>query len=173
MSESEVSREAEAMGDVTIVAGAATARASAPSPRAIVTHGPQWFAGGFRQAYARFQQTKPTSTVEFFYTLFECLAWAVAAGEDIPNLGRGTADQTILGLRYARNQVHHQWADAVRLDEPSGEMRWKSLSSLPDPPPRHGDPDGKTAYETHVASRPVTETLENVDRLLQAYPDVN
>ena len=156
--------------EVTIADGA---KASAPTPRVIVTHGPGWFAGGFRQAYARFQQADSTLPVEVFYALFECLSWAVAAGELIPELGLETAEPKVRGLRYARIRVHHHWTDAVRFDETSGEWRWKSEPSLPDVALRYADPEGKAAYVAELESQPVAEALSVVTRLLQDYADVS
>lgn len=48
--------------------------------------------------------------------MFETLNWAVAILDyDKTRYGRRTTDRRFSGLIFARNRVHHQWADALRV----------------------------------------------------------
>lgn len=72
------------------------------------------------------------------------------------------------GVRFARNRVHHQWSDALRLDD-SGftfprtfplvffEWHWRDLGDLP--PGNRRDPDGESAYGDRLAGSPARLTL--------------
>lgn len=84
-----------------------------------------------------------------FFALFETLMWAVALDEAIddvfaPDGGamwwRSDEQGYLLAaVRYVRNRVHHQWANALRLELESGGVLpfpghawvWRELTDLP------------------------------------------
>lgn len=71
-----------------------------------------WLVNGYRRALERFDATADQRDAEErFIPLFEALNWAVAIS-DYPG-SSVRVDDTIRGLRFARNRVHHQWADAI------------------------------------------------------------
>jgi hypothetical protein len=86
---------------------------------------------GYAQAFERFSlATRERDEVTTFVPLFEALNWAVAlddrcaqhwAPEGEP-LGfawrdRVTGAEVMRGVRWARNGVHHQWSDALVVEE--------------------------------------------------------
>lgn len=119
-----------------------------------------------------------------FFAVFEALSWAVALDEQIGELwrpagkregfdwrGRVAGGERMDGVRYARNRVHHQWADALRLDvDCDGVLlrghswEWRDIDELPEPSP--GRDRGKDAYREMVAREPrvafVLKDLEDV-----------
>jgi hypothetical protein len=109
--------------------------------------------------------------------LYEALSWAVSIDDRFQSLWAAARTNpakwwsdgfahgdTVRGLRYARNRVHHQWADALWLSH-SGfsfpisfplafiEWRWR-----PELPPGRGE-EFKAEYEQHVAASPARVTL--------------
>ena len=96
-------------------------------------------------------------------------------------------DPVLIGLRTARNRVHHQWARAwyskaasspqVTRPITSGsrivwppvgiEFCWKQLDSLPAPEEeRHRNRKGEQAYRDYLADRPVTDALNKLAELM-------
>jgi hypothetical protein len=81
-----------------------------------------------------------------YLPLFEALNWAAAINDRIgaiwrpaggAKLGRKWREKVtnagvIAAIDWARNLVHHQWADALRLD-PKGHGRYPSEDLLPSP----------------------------------------
>jgi hypothetical protein len=81
--------------------------------------------------------------------------------------------QAVPGVRWVRNAVHHQWADALSLSPSSGgrypprgqEWVWRPATELPGTRPgrrrsgRDRVADGTRAYETYMADRPADFTL--------------
>ncbi len=151
--------------------------------------------GGFAQAMHRWHgASADEDRLRGFWALFEALEWAHAlddylarvwrpdgaVGEDLwwgwrrhPAISRGDELWNIMrGLRYARNRVHHQWADAV--DTRDGltfpivfparfrSWVWRSADDLPAPPEGASDPEGREAYSKALAGRPVNETLTSI-----------
>jgi len=149
---------------------------------------------GFAQAYGRFQsaQTGREPTPAFF-ALFEALNWAhavddviaktwsprgkvegygwrsdpaLAGAEELPNV--------MSGLRYARNRVHHQWADALILEEgrryPHTSPRmffswvWRQADELPTPPDEGREAPGREAYTSALAGRKAQAALAEISR---------
>ena len=146
---------------------------------------------GLRQALDRLveaghQQDDPTKT---YIPLFEALNWLVALSErfgadwtpdgerlkkDWPKRARHS--DVILGLLWVRNVVHHQWADALRLDPaghplhpsdglyPSEDLYpglehawvWRPAQELPS---RRRDKAKRAAYVGHLEGRAAVETL--------------
>lgn len=128
---------------------------------------------GYEAALERLETAaKGKDPTPAFIALFEALNWAVAlddrAGEHwTPDggepLGFGWRDrlgnaEIMRPVRFARNNVHHQWSDALFLDERSStfplkfpvvffEWRWHALSQLPARPA----PPSEKARERRVA----------------------
>jgi hypothetical protein len=97
------------------------------------------------------------------------------------------ADDTVQGLRYARNRVHHQWAEALdprdvpfprvaqavgrgsRIITPPTVLAWfwKPIDRLPPPPKERPDKRGQAAYKAHLAGKPARDALDHLDDLLR------
>jgi hypothetical protein len=126
---------------------------------------------GFHGALERFEAAAPTDADAAFVPLFEMLNWATAiddraaedfapdgGGDRMPGKGweqRLTGREVVRGIRFARNVVHHRWADAVIWCE--DEWRWRASAELP---PRR---EGRADYERELAGKPVLETLRALD----------
>lgn len=136
---------------------------------------------GYGRASERFETAvKAKVAVDAFLPLFEALNWAVALddrtakrwGPDGEVLGwqwreRVPGAEVMGGVRFARNRVHHQWSDALRLDE-SGrqyprsyplvyfEWVWRPADQLP-----KGRPDacGEGVYRRELEGRAARATL--------------
>jgi len=138
---------------------------------------------GYAQAVRRFEQEVKGRDARAFLPLFEALNWAVAVDERIAEhwapegkdkqpgwawRTRVEGADVMAGVRFARNRVHHQWSDALRLDDSgftspltsplvSFEWRWRNLADLP--PGNRRDPDGESAYRDRLAGAPARLTL--------------
>jgi hypothetical protein len=115
-----------------------------------------------------------TDTDEAFMVIFEALNWAVVVDKHFADeRGRGWArpfgkQDLIAGLRYARNAVHHDWADALEVTSgvllpspvpaPSFEWRWRRTLAAT----RQG---GESQYRANLAEQPVRFTLRALDDL--------
>jgi hypothetical protein len=133
---------------------------------------------GYRQAYERWMagpRIDPDPDQAFF-AIFEALNWAVAVDdrlkEAVPYWPRGFDQRdSLLGFRFARNAIHHDWADALWLD--------RSGAVLPTPLPHaffewcwradlHSTKDwGRAKYRTHLSGKPVRFTLEALESLFE------
>jgi hypothetical protein len=135
------------------------------------SHPGVWLLEGLRRAIGRFQAaTTPTAhPLNTFIPLFEALNW-IAMIDD--RLGPADSDSpTLKGVRFARNVVHHQWADALqfspgaelgvlmldvsRLDQPSRWI-WRREEELP--PSRHGR-HGRQDYIDQLEGHEAEEAL--------------
>lgn len=157
---------------------------------------------GLAGAIERFDvAVKNREATQTFVSIFEVLNWAVALDdrtgkhwtpEDKP-LGWAWRDKVIGadimgGVRFARNSVHHQWSDALELNEGGFgfpltfpmvffEWRWRPASDLPEPEKRHQDKwwkEGKEVYEAHLQgemARLTVQQLANVFNLLRKLID--
>jgi hypothetical protein len=116
---------------------------------------------GFLAARERFETARlGRDPVRPFHPLFEALAWAVTLDE---RLGYPD-DPQLRGLRYARNAVHHQWADALELDDsgaafpitfPMVFFEWRWTRELPPPKQKRDEP----FYREHLAGHPARHAL--------------
>ena len=123
---------------------------------------------------------------EAFQAVFEILHWLVSLDDrygrhtgdgvhwlDAATKGRrpdGPASGTVAlkALMYARNSVHHRWADAVywtegaefpiRLQPGQGFGEWRWRPNIP--PPRN--PKGRDEYDRTMAGRSVRLSIEHV-----------
>jgi len=145
---------------------------------------PRLFVGGLFEAYERLgNQLRSTETPpdDVFLPLFESLNWAVAvcalAGESEIDLGVNPDD--LLGLRFVRNRVHHQWENAVFVSDtvpfPTIRQAGRRQSGIVAPPVVRGwawlpaaklppagdrpDLDGEVAYVRRLEDQPVGAVL--------------
>lgn len=154
---------------------------------------------GLRLAVGRFQNaatgTNPTAAA---ISLFESLNWAVALDERIrkdwvpdgppppgwdwpTRIGNEADAEAVGGIRFIRNRVHHQWADALtvagagnRFPPHPFEWIWAPVDQLPPPDPRHKD-YGREGYEKLLEGQPaefglaiLLETYEFMTQLLES-----
>lgn len=142
---------------------------------------PETLLRGYVQARQRFDEARDRrDQPAAFFALFEALSWAVALDERLAHeLGGwqwrerfGDEGRVMAAVRFARNSVHHQWAEAV---EPRGggvsfplefPLRFDDYYWRPDlPPPRRAaeEPD----YERLLANRPARNTLRSLETLFE------
>lgn len=140
--------------------------------------------GGYQAAGRRFTQARldrdPAPT---FQALFEALNWAVAlddqvrlhwapAGTPLDWAWRDQVDDGhhVRAVRFARNRVHHQWADALYLDAGgfsapiesalvTHEWKWRPSADLPEGMGSSGADD----YDRHLAGSPARFTIRRID----------
>ena len=140
--------------------------------------------GGYLAALERFHEARLTrDSSAAFRPLFEALNWAVALDDQVaarwaPHgqpLGLSWSDQIANGeyvraVRFARNRVHHQWADALVLTDgftfPATfpiafhEWRWRPSSELP---VGRSDQDRQARYDELLAGQPARFALDVLD----------
>lgn len=144
---------------------------------------------GYIQAYERFEGAvrDDEGADRASYALFEALNWAVAFDVLVCEIWRPTGQkldfawrqfaggpslQDLLdGVRYARNLVHHHWADALQhvdvallpapLPAPFFTWVWRDASELPQPPNAHKSRvvEQRDSYERRLAGSRAEETL--------------
>jgi hypothetical protein len=118
------------------------------------------------------------TVTDIFLPLFEALNWAVSLDDRIgrlwPKTGRDWHRDVQCGgrvraLRYARNSVHHDWAQAIDLPERHRHLpgrqtvvRWEWAWPLPLKLPRYEDLDGERAYRSQLAGTCVVVTLSEL-----------
>lgn len=146
---------------------------------------------GYRSALERFAQAAGQKDPGVaFQPLFEALSWVHSIDDRLRQLwapeGRalgeawidraGGGAKAVLGLRWVRNIVHHQWADALVVD-PGGrrypkrypvryfEWVWRETDDLP----KTNKTNGKDEYERYLAGLPADVSL-NV--LAETFADV-
>lgn len=147
---------------------------------------------GYHGAVERFSQgVRRREPDPSYFALFESLNWAVAIDDVVREIwvpggakldwgwreaaGGEQLAKLLNGARYARNLVHHHWADALRLDEgaqyPKRYPRvyfswiWRSADELPEHP--RGDSPyairNRAAYERHLADKRAEDILVALD----------
>ena len=137
---------------------------------------------GYSGALARFEiAAKQQDGAAAYVPLFEALNWAVVLDDrtaahfepEGKPLGFAWRDRVagadlMRGVRFARNSIHHDWSDALRLD--TGGMRfpmtfpvvffewtWCRANDLPKP--GKPDPSGEAVYRDSIEGQPVRLTL--------------
>lgn len=139
---------------------------------------------GYWHAAGRFHEAAktrdPTAT---FIPLFEALNWAVSlderaakhwtpAGEPLGWAWREKVHgaEILRGVRFVRNSVHHDWSDALELDDQNGstfpmtfpvvffEWRWRAADELPERDRK--DTGGDAIYRERLEGQPARLTLE-------------
>jgi hypothetical protein len=138
---------------------------------------------GFRGAFDRFMETgrvagEPAGaliplyeTLNWATTLDKRLAWDAGAGESFDWSWRKeyTGGNVVSGVRFARNRVHHQWAEALYVTPgaqfpmqfPLGFFEWRWRSELP---PGEND-RGQSEYGELLADQPARITLPLLDQV--------
>jgi hypothetical protein len=132
----------------------------------------EWLVRGYGEAHDRFLTASQHSDSPegLYFPLFEALTWAGALEEKV----RDRSDPLLSAIRFVRNTVLHDWADAVEgrnIENPqvvtqgrSGpvappliyEWFWRDRQHLPTP---KGRPRGGPAYDTLLSGKPVREAL--------------
>jgi hypothetical protein len=148
---------------------------------------------GYDRALSRLEvAVKEKEPTPAFIALFEALNWTVAlddrAGEHFAPegkvLGFGWRERVrgadlMRAVRFARNSVHHQWSDALELDE-SGraypktfpvvffEWRWSALAKLPARPVVKSEKaiarqvEEEAAYQQKLEGKPARITMHDL-----------
>ena len=133
---------------------------------------------GYDEALLRFQAVVDSrEPADAFLPLFEVLNWATAIHErcaaDFAPDGlaktpgrdwqqRMTGLDTMHGIAFVRNRVHHQWADAVESREAVegwSTWFWRPIDDLPRGRP---DPTNQQHYEADLAGRLVEPSLASL-----------
>jgi hypothetical protein len=140
---------------------------------------------GYRRALERLTATADArdKPEDRFIPLFETLNWVVAI-MDHPEGQHLYKDEIVRGLRFARNRVHHDLADALeprdvpfasvqvtlastgsRLSAPPTVLDWfwKWPDQLPEGRP---DAEGEEAYRKRLAGESVGDALAHLSLLL-------
>ena len=139
---------------------------------------------GFALAVERFEvAAKAQEPDDAYIPLFEALGWAVALDsrtkeqwvpdgpDQKPGWGwreRVNGAEVLRGVRWARNAIHHDWADALRLDERGRrypktypnvyfEWVWRPTDELP--ASERSDVDGEAVYHECLEGQPARVTL--------------
>lgn len=149
---------------------------------------------GYVAAHSRFKETRLTQDAEAaFQPLFEALNWAVVTddhiahhwapeGELLKYQWRNRLDDEsgaiIKGIRFARNRVHHQWADALRLSDSGAQSpfefplvfhEWSWISADEIPPGKYDNENrGIDDYRSTLQGRTARLTLSAVDRIYRS-----
>lgn len=139
---------------------------------------------GYRAAVDRFMKARQGHDPHLaFHPLFEALNWAVAIEDQAPaELGRLKSEdrQLLVAVRYARNRIHHQWADALKytngavlseLTLPISlfEWQWRPVGEIPQAKKAQHN-TGAAEYTSALADRPARLTLT---RLRRIYDDID
>lgn len=141
---------------------------------------------GFLQARDRVSMAVVAEDpIRLFFGLFETLNWTVALADAIafvsPSGEKWWRDSDngflIMGVRYARNRVHHQWANALQSEIESSSVLpfkgrtwvWRELEDLPSPSPGRSTEQDQDIYRYMRCSEPrVTYTLADLEPVLRA-----
>jgi hypothetical protein len=89
-----------------------------------------------------------------------------APGWDWPTRLRGETEADIVrGMRFIRNRIHHQWADAVTVVEarhyyPPRESEWIWVPAGDLPKVERADDRGRDGYERMVEGHPADSTTQ-------------
>jgi len=144
---------------------------------------------GYAHAVGRFHEAAKTrDPTAAFIPLFEALDWAVSLDERAAkhwtpageSLGWAWRDkvrgaEVMRGVRFVRNSVHHDWTDALELDEEHGrtfpmtfpvvffEWRWRPASELPEADRK--DANGEEVYRESLEGQPARLTLEAIGQV--------
>lgn len=143
---------------------------------------------GYRQGLLRLHRAVQSRDLwPVFFALFEALNWAVVLDDAIDDVfahGDGAKwwrhdeqGYLLAAVRYVRNRVHHQWANALRLElESHGVLPfpgyvwvWRELTDLPSPDPNRSSDAEQDAYGYMVCrDRRVAFTLTDLEPIFQS-----
>jgi len=149
---------------------------------------------GYRAAFGRLEDARLSKdAAATFMPLFETLHWLVALDDQAdarlaptgePKRPKWWTDLTdgrhVQAVRHARNRVHHQWADALKLAEGGTtfpmtfplvfhEWCWRPSSDLPAGWP---DAEGQSAYDELLAGSPARHGLRTLGELYARLTDL-
>jgi hypothetical protein len=141
---------------------------------------------GFRDAKSRHHEARTVRDVDHAYTsVVEAAMWVIAINDQLTTLysqsyesarNRDPYGAVIQGVRWARNRHAHQLPVTVDEDQTpffgggkgifslSVGMRWRKVSELPPPNPKHPDETGERMYRTHLEGQNTGKTLDRCDR---------
>jgi hypothetical protein len=142
-----------------------------------------WIVRGYGEAHDRFRAAsqQPHSPDELFIPLFEALNWAALLEED----QRPHTHQLLRAIRFGRNALVHDWADAVEgRDVPTPHIAtgrgprppavvwdwfWRDRQDFPKPKrtgkkPRK-DQAGEAAYDAELSGKPVRDALDSLRQI--------
>lgn len=149
--------------------------------------------GGYAAAYGRLVDGVKEQDGQLMYrAAFEALNWAVALDDAIAQWWRPEGQrlgfewrervrgaELMAGVRFARNRVHHQWADALALSAGRQypkrypmryqEIVWRPAADLPPPPESRLDKHGTEIYTSELAGRPAEIALHIIG---EAFDDI-
>jgi hypothetical protein len=141
---------------------------------------------GYQQAYDRWMAGPriDADPDRAFFAIFEALNWAASIDWRLAEtaiMGEGWADAyteggVVRGFRYARNAVHHDWANALWVDRrgfilpsplPAAFFEWCWQPRL-----ASAREKGIGEYRIHLSGKPVRFTLEALGAVYaKAAPD--
>jgi hypothetical protein len=148
------------------------------SPKVSQVVGLATVVNGYLSALERFRasDTFGSTADDTFIPLFEALNWAVSAADFI---GR-SKEPYLRALRFARNRVHHDWANALYF-MPGAELgvmvigvsrlgvascwHWRGLGELP--PAGRADAKGEKAYQELLGGQPAGVSLTWLESFLR------
>jgi hypothetical protein len=131
---------------------------------------------GFQRSLGRFQSVAYAELppIETYIPLFETLNWSASIADW---LGKDRKPDLLRAVEYARNAVHHEWIQALRLgprgfgEGTFGEgtfggpvWRWRASEELP---VRKPDKDREPLYRSLLGGKSALDTLRELDRRLQ------
>lgn len=148
---------------------------------------PELLLKGFEQARERYMSTGRIAGApdEALIPMSDALNWATTLDERFATIAGSQESKNwdwradypngdvMAGFRYARNCVHHHWAEGLYLDTsgavlptplPFGFFEWRWQDSLP--PTKL--PYGKAEYETLMACQPARFTLDALAELFSS-----
>jgi hypothetical protein len=103
--------------------------------------------------------------------LYEALTWARALDEALGEDRPGRPDM-LKAVRFARNRALHGLVLLVepqlrgRLSDTYGVLAWVHSDQIDRPSPEHLDEQGMHAFEVHFQTRPVLDTMLDLDKAL-------
>jgi hypothetical protein len=132
---------------------------------------------GYARAFDRFKEASANRDRpdEVFIALFEALNWATSIDERLcyPD------NRALRGVRYARNRVHHKWADALtpgegqeitvsrpplRISGWSFDWLWREPEDLPEA----RSSKGESEYRSLLANRHAGDALYELNQYFSA-----
>ena len=137
---------------------------------------------GYNQAYERFLEAYSAARTigdqnRLYIPLLETLGWADVIEERVTNVKGPSwvkdlpvrfhnSEGIILGYRYVRNIVHHDWVLAIELDDEPGMLRdWRWRRGLVAPKKQTRN---QFAYSKKIAGRALRHTFKDLHSLYKA-----
>jgi hypothetical protein len=149
-----------------------------------------WLRSGYEKSLAELRDALSHRDEEgASYALFAALNWTASILDYLEDQSHPAQnDPIVLGVYFARNRVHHNWAKAISLMGPVQQIHTAAtprggrvVRTVPAPyttwrawPPAAELPSGtssrgKIEYEQELSGHPVTEALEALSLLYSAH----